>query len=77
MSKKLYEESSIQDIATAGGNMYTIQISVRDKIATQTDGTVIINGNSDYSIEFDFDAEWADLNNKIGIFAYNDAAAHK
>lgn len=57
--------------------MYTIQISVRDKIATQTDGTVIINGNSDYSIEFDFDAEWADLNNKVGIFAYNDAAAHK
>ena len=57
--------------------MYTIQISVRDKIATQTDGTVIINGNSDYSIEFDFDAEWTDLNNKIGIFAYNDAAAHK
>ena len=57
--------------------MYTIQISVRDKIATQTDGTVIINGNSDYSIEFDFDAEWANLNNKIGIFAYNDAAAHK
>lgn len=57
--------------------MHTIQISVRDKIATQTDGTVIINGNSDYNIEFDFDAEWSDLNNKIGIFAYNDAAAHK
>lgn len=57
--------------------MHTIQVSVRDKIATQTDGTVIINGNSDYNIEFDFDAEWADLNNKIGIFAYNDAAAHK
>ena len=57
--------------------MHTIQISVRDKIATQTDDTVIINGNSDYSIEFDFDAEWSDLNNKIGIFAYNDAAAHK
>ena len=57
--------------------MHTIQVSVRDKIATQTDGTVIINGNSDYSIEFDFDAEWANLNNKIGIFAYNDAAAHK
>lgn len=57
--------------------MHTIQISVRDKIATQTDDTVIINGNSDYNIEFDFDAEWANLNNKIGIFAYNDAAAHK
>lgn len=57
--------------------MHTIQISVRNKIATQTDDTVIINGNSDYNIEFDFDAEWADLNNKIGIFAYNDAAAHK
>lgn len=57
--------------------MHTIQVSVRDKIATQTDCTVIINGNSDYNIEFDFDAEWADLNNKVGIFAYNDAAAHK
>ena len=57
--------------------MHTIQVSVRDKIATQTDGTIIINGNSDYNIEFDFDAEWADLNNKVGIFAYNDAAAHK
>lgn len=57
--------------------MHTIQVSVRDKIATQTDDTVIINGNSDYNIEFDFDAEWANLNNKIGIFAYNDAAAHK
>lgn len=57
--------------------MHTIQVSVRDKIATQTDGTVIINGNSDYIIEFDFDAEWADLNNKVGIFAFNDAAAHK
>ena len=57
--------------------MHTIQVSVRDKIAAQTDDTVIINGNSDYNIEFDFDAEWANLNNKIGIFAYNDAAAHK
>lgn len=57
--------------------MHTIQVSVHDKIATQTDGTVIINGNSDYIIEFDFDAEWADLSNKVGIFAYNDAAAHK
>lgn len=57
--------------------MHTIQVSVRDKIATQTDGTVIINGNSDYNIELDFDAEWTDLNNKVGIFAYNDAAAHK
>lgn len=57
--------------------MHTIQVSVRDKIATQTDDTVIINGNSDYNIEFDFDAEWANLNNKIGIFAYNDAEAHK
>lgn len=57
--------------------MNTIHISVRNRIATQTDEVVVINGNSDYSIEFDFDAEWADLNNKIGIFAYNDAAAHK
>lgn len=57
--------------------MHTIHISVRNKIATQTDEVVIINGNSDYSIEFDFDEEWSDLSNKVGIFAYNDAAAHK
>ena len=57
--------------------MPTIHINVKNRVATQTDGTVIINGNSDYNIEFNFDAEWADLNNKIGIFAYNDAAAHK
>ena len=57
--------------------MPTIHINVKNRVATQIDGTVIINGNSDYNIEFNFDAEWADLNNKIGIFAYNDAAAHK
>lgn len=46
--------------------MHTIQVSVHDKIATQTDGTVIINGNWAYqTVMF------------IGIFAYNDAAAHK
>ena len=57
--------------------MPTIHINVRNRVATANGDSRIINGNSDYSIEFDFDAEWADLNNKIGIFAYNDAAAHK
>ena len=57
--------------------MPTIHINVKNRVATANGDSRIINGNSDYSIEFDFDAEWADLNNKIGIFAYNDAAAHK
>ena len=57
--------------------MPTIHINVKNRVATANGDSRIINGNSDYNIEFDFDAEWADLNNKIGIFAYNDAAAHK
>lgn len=57
--------------------MPTIHINVKNRVATANGDSRIINGNSDYSIEFDFDSEWADLNNKVGIFAYNDAAAHK
>lgn len=57
--------------------MPTIHINVKNRVATVNGDSRIINGNSDYNIEFDFDAEWADLNNKVGIFAYNDAAAHK
>lgn len=57
--------------------MPTIRVNVKNRVATANGDSRIINGNSDYIIEFDFDAEWADLNNKIGIFAYNDAAAHK
>lgn len=57
--------------------MPTIHINVKNRVATANGDSRIINGNSDYNIEFDFDTEWADLNNKIGIFAYNDAAAHK
>lgn len=57
--------------------MPIIHINVKNRVATANGDSRIINGNSDYNIEFDFDAEWADLNNKIGIFAYNDAAAHK
>ena len=57
--------------------MPTIHINVKNRVATANGDSRIINGNSDYNIEFDFDAEWADLNNKIGIFAYNDSATHK
>ena len=57
--------------------MPTIHVNVKNRVATANGDSRIINGNSDYNIEFDFDAEWADLNNKVGIFAYNDAAAHK
>lgn len=57
--------------------MPTIHINVKNRVATANGDSRIINGNSDYNIEFDFDSEWADLNNKVGIFAYNDATAHK
>ncbi|MBP3427126.1 MAG: hypothetical protein J6M47_02555 [Clostridia bacterium] len=38
---------------------HIIHIAVQDKIATKTDRTVYICGNSDFVIDFDFDEEWA------------------
>lgn len=51
--------------------MSVVNISVRDKIATNTTpDEIIVCGNDGYSIEFDFDAEWPDSAEKIARFVY-------
>lgn len=50
-----------------------IDIKVRDKIAVQTDGTVYVCGNSDFSVHFDFDDEWAEHVVKTARFVFNDS----
>lgn len=52
--------------------MKTLHVSVVDKVATyqQRDGETVC-GNSDYQIEFSFDSEWEDYNQKIARFIVN------
>lgn len=52
--------------------MKTLHVSVIDKIATyrQRDG-VIVCGNSDYQIEFEFDGEWDAYDTKMARFVSN------
>lgn len=50
--------------------MGTIYISVTDKRAAQEGSTVIVCGNSSYSIEFNFDTEWSGQNLKTARFVY-------
>ena len=50
--------------------MPEITVKVRDKIA-QTEGTPeIVNGNSDYTVTFDFDAEWDGAENLTAHIRY-------
>lgn len=50
--------------------MPTIDISIKDKIAMQTGGApFIVRDNSDYVINFTFDAEWAEETAKTARFA--------
>lgn len=51
--------------------MPNINITVADKIATNTTpGVVIVCGNSDYIVSFGFDAEWATEQNRVARFVY-------
>ena len=47
-----------------------IVITVRDKIAYVQDDPEIICGNTDYAVQFDFDAEWDVYTEKTAHFAY-------
>lgn len=49
---------------------YTLNIAVRNKIATTTDPATVVNGNNDYTVVFDFDSEWDSLSNKTAMFVY-------
>lgn len=51
--------------------MEYIKISVKDKIATAPQDALIVCGNSDYFVEFEFDDEWAESNIKTARFYYN------
>lgn len=51
--------------------MPNINITVAEKIATNmTPGVVIVCGNSDYLVTFDFDAEWGTEPNRVARFVY-------
>lgn len=51
--------------------MPIIDISVQNKIATAPQDAYIICGNSNYVINFTFDAEWDEYNAKTARFKYN------
>lgn len=52
--------------------MKTIEITVKDKIATASDGAMYICGNSDFFVDFTFDSEWDEFDTKTARFSYND-----
>ena len=47
--------------------MPTINVTVRNRIATAQRWQCIICGNSDYIVDFDLDAEWNDMPNKVAV----------
>lgn len=52
--------------------MPTIEIAVTDKIAQVQGNPIIVCGNSDYTVIFDFDAEWNAYENKTARFVFID-----
>ena len=52
----------------------TIQIAVLNKIAVKTCDTVYICGNSDFSVNFIFDEDWAEHYSKTARFIANDGS---
>lgn len=54
-----------------------IKVEVRDKVATAPPDAVIVCGNSDYTILFQFDEEWDGLEVKTARFKYSTYAGPK
>ena len=50
----------------------TIKISVRDRIAWQTNRKDYICGNGDFTVEFNFDDEWENSPNKTARFIHGE-----
>jgi len=50
--------------------MPEIKITVADKVATTQGAPRIVCGNSDYTVAFEFDAEWEEHNTKTARFVY-------
>ena len=57
--------------------MENIKIEIRAKQARAVGSPVIVCGNSDYSMTFDFDEEWAEARVKTARFAYAQGAEVK
>ena len=51
--------------------MPTINVTVRNRIATAQRWQCIICGNSDSIVDFDLDDEWNDMPNKVAVFVTN------
>ena len=51
--------------------MPTINVTVRNRIATAQRWQCIICGNSDYIVDFDLDDEWNDMPKKVAVFVTN------
>lgn len=52
--------------------MKEINITIRDKIAENVSGSGYVCGNSDYTVIFDFDAEWDEFDTKTARFVKQD-----
>lgn len=48
----------------------TITATIRDRVAVRTNGTVYVCGNSDFTLEIDFDSEWDEYDTKTARFVY-------
>ena len=51
--------------------MPTINVNIQNKFATTVGSPVVVCGNSDYEIVFDFDAEWGAYPTKTARFVWN------
>lgn len=49
--------------------MNHINIKIRKKTAVADAGAVIVCGNSDYTVRFDFDDEWSGTGVKTALYA--------
>lgn len=52
---------------------YQISISIRDKIARRTNDQAYVCGNSDFVVDFDFDAQWDQHEYKTARFICDDS----
>ena len=50
--------------------MPEINISIKNKKAKAATSGFIVNGNSDYTIIFDFDDEWSNVASKTARFVF-------
>lgn len=59
-------------VVPTDSEMQRIEVAVRDRIAWQTNRTEYICGNGDFFIDFVFDGEWEEAENKTARFIYGE-----